>query len=114
MGIPTSISKRLRACLGCSLIKTQVQFREEGCENCAYLHMKDNIDNVLDCTTDRFAGLIGLATTKTSWVAKWQHLEGMAPGMYAITIEGDLPESKIMAMEREGRVHIPRDKPFTI
>ncbi|KAI5184934.1 transcription elongation factor SPT4 [Nematocida homosporus] len=114
MVIPPAINKKLRACLGCSLVKTQSQFKESGCDNCVMLRMKDSTDNVLDCTTDRFSGLIAIINAKSSWMARWQHLDGYTQGLYAITMDGDLPESKIMALERAGRTYIPRDKSFAI
>lgn len=114
MSLPPSINKKLRACLGCSLIMTQAQFKDEGCTNCPTLNMKDNTDNVLDCTTDRYSGVIGLYNAKSSWVAKWQHMDGFIPGLYAITMEGELSESKILALEREGRTYYPRNKSFII
>lgn len=76
--------------------------------------MKNSTDNVLDCTTDKYHGVIGLCDSKVSWVGKWQHMNGYAPGMYAITVEGELPESKILALERAGRAYHPRNKSFTI
>jgi len=114
MSIPTVVSRKLRACLGCSLVKTQTQFREEGCDNCTVLKIKENIDNVLDCTTDKFTGMIGVAHPRMSWVARWQHIEMFCQGMYAIVMEGELPESHIMALERAGRTYIARDRSFVI
>ncbi|KAH9386870.1 transcription elongation factor SPT4 [Nematocida major] len=114
MSLPPSITKRLRACLGCSLVMAQSQFKAEGCPNCPSLNMKDSTDNVLDCTTDRYSGVIGLCDAKTSWVAKWQHMDGFAVGLYAMTLEGELPESKILALERAGRTYYPRNKSFVI
>ncbi|KAI5185467.1 transcription elongation factor SPT4 [Nematocida sp. ERTm5] len=114
MSLPPSISKKLRACLGCSLIMTQAQFKEEGCGNCVALGMKNSTDNVLDCTTDRFTGVIGMHNAKSSWVAKWQHMDSFIPGLYAMTMEGELPESKILALERAGRTYHPRNKSFIV
>jgi len=114
MSIPTAITKRLRACLGCTLLKTQAQFREEGCENCPMLKIKEHMENLLDCTTDKYTGVVALTNTKNSWVAKWQHLEGYFPGLYALVLEGELPESKIMALEKSGRTYLPRNKSFII
>ncbi|KAI5192196.1 transcription elongation factor SPT4 [Nematocida minor] len=114
MSLPPSITKRLRACLGCSLIMAQNQFKDEGCPNCSVLNLKDSTDNILDCTTDRYFGVIGMYNGKASWVGKWQHMDGYVPGLYAITMEGELPESKILALERAGRTYHPRNKSFTI
>lgn len=64
----------LRACLVCSLIKVHCenvktqnlrlvllqtfdQFEYEGCDNCdEFLRMKNNKDNVYDCTSSNFDG----------------------------------------------------------
>ena len=39
--VPLSLQKKLRACMLCSLIKTQISFAQDGCENCEeVLHYK--------------------------------------------------------------------------
>jgi len=39
------------------LLQTLDQFEYDGCENCdKFLHMKNNRDNVLDCTSSNFDG----------------------------------------------------------
>lgn len=69
----------LRACLVCSLIKVKVtiksllstfsnistllqtfdQFEYEGCDNCdEFLRMKNNRDNIYDCTSTNFDGYV--------------------------------------------------------
>lgn len=111
--IPSSVTKRLRACMSCSLVKTQSQFKESGCENCGFLRMKDNLDHVLDCTSDRFTGLVAVMG-RDSWVSRWQRIDGFVKGVYAVTVEGELPEECVSAMEREGRVYHQRDKAFSI
>jgi hypothetical protein len=42
---------RLIAVWGCC-----VQFRENGCENCPFLEMDREHDNVVNCTTPNFTG----------------------------------------------------------
>ncbi|KAK8941911.1 hypothetical protein KSP40_PGU008526 [Platanthera guangdongensis] len=54
--IPTSFGHELRACLRCRLVKTYDQFRESGCENCPFLEMDKEHDNVVNCTTPNFTG----------------------------------------------------------
>lgn len=78
------------------------------------LLISKNTDNLLDCTTDKFSGVVAVLDPKESWVAKWQHLQNYAPGMYALTLEGELPQGKVLALERAGRSYIPRDRSFTI
>lgn len=38
--LPPSASKNLRACLRCSLVKTEAQFLNTGCENCPALGLQ--------------------------------------------------------------------------
>lgn len=39
--VPQGLQKKLRACMLCSLVKTQVAFTQDGCENCEeVLHYK--------------------------------------------------------------------------
>jgi transcription elongation factor SPT4 len=82
--------KGLKACLSCSLVKTYTQFLDQGCDNCEYLKMKDDTRKVKSCTTSYFEGLIGLVEPQNSWVAKWQRIVQMKPGMYAISVSGTL------------------------
>jgi len=53
--------------------------------------------------------LISLTDPKTSWVAKWQRLEGYVPGMYAVKVVGELPDDVVLQMEDSGIKYIPRD-----
>ena len=53
--------RKLRACLLCSLIKSEDQFEMDGCDNCdEFLHMRNNIENVHDFTSSSFEGMIAL------------------------------------------------------
>lgn len=36
--------------------------------------------------------VIGMVQAKESWVARWQRLEGKAPGLYALKVVGRLTE----------------------
>jgi transcription elongation factor SPT4 len=82
--------KGLKACLSCSLVKTYAQFYDQGCDNCEYLRMKDDARKVKSSTTSYFEGLIALIEPQNSWVAKWQRIVQMKPGMYAIEVSGKL------------------------
>ena len=87
--------KGLRACLRCSLLKTFTQFEESGCENCDFLAMKDNSERVHECTTAYFEGTVAVMEAQNSWVAKWQRIATFLPGMYALDVQGKLPEDMI-------------------
>lgn len=50
--------------------------------------MAGSSDAVNECTSSVFEGLITLADPSTSWVAKWQRLEGYVPGTYAVKVTG--------------------------
>ncbi|KAF2923990.1 hypothetical protein DAI22_07g234900 [Oryza sativa Japonica Group] len=69
--IPTSFGHELRACLRCRLVKTYDQFMEQGCENCPFLDMERDHDNVVNCTTPNFTGIISVMDPGRSWAARW-------------------------------------------
>lgn len=51
------------------------QFEMDGCDNCEeFLRMKNNKDNVYDCTSNNFDGLIAVMSPEDSWVCKWQRI----------------------------------------
>jgi len=90
--IPTTFREQ-RACMTCSLVKTFTQFYDTGCENCYFLQMQDNRSRVSECTTAYFEGLIAMMQPKESWVAKWQRIGRLVPGIYAVSVTGELPDS---------------------
>ncbi|XP_019880869.1 transcription elongation factor SPT4 [Aethina tumida] len=100
----------LRACLVCSIIKSFDQFEDEGCDNCdEFLRMKNNRDNVYDCTSSNFDGMISLMSPEDSWVAKWQRINRFHKGVYAISVSGRLPNGIIRDMKSRGIAYRPRD-----
>lgn len=51
------------------------QFEIDGCENCEeFLRVKGNKDQVYDCTSSNFDGLIAVMSPEDSWVCKWQRI----------------------------------------
>lgn len=79
----------LRACMVCSIVQSGSKFVSAGCPNCEeFLEMRHSADTVQDCTSAVFEGMISLLDPQTSWVAKWQRLQGYAPGTYAVKVEG--------------------------
>ncbi|CAG5087378.1 transcription elongation factor subunit spt4 [Cotesia typhae] len=102
--------RHLRACLVCSLIKTSDQFEIDGCDNCdEFLRMKNNKDNVFDCSSANFDGMIAAMSPEDSWVAKWQRINRFTRGVYAISVSGRLPAAVIREMKSRGIVYRPRD-----
>lgn len=108
--IPPNQQRNMRACMVCSIVRTQQQFMSSGCPNCEdILELAGNPEQINDCTSQVFEGLISVADTKRSWVARYQRLEGYVPGVYATQVEGILPEDIIGAVESAGINYVPRD-----
>lgn len=107
--IPTGQFRNMRACMVCSIVKTQQQFLSQGCPNCSFLELRGNQDMIAECTSQVFEGLITISDTSRSWVARWQRLEGYVPGCYAVQVEGVLPDEVITTAEESGVHYIPRD-----
>ncbi|CAI2386144.1 unnamed protein product [Moneuplotes crassus] len=81
---PPSSMRKLRACLICSLIKTEEQFYQEGCDNCATA-----FDGVDGGTTPNFSGMISMMDPDSSWVARYKRLQKLVPGCYAVDVQKD-------------------------
>ncbi|KAF2491743.1 putative transcriptional elongation protein Spt4 [Lophium mytilinum] len=102
--------KNLRACMVCGIVQTYAKFVSGGCPNCeAFLELTGSGDAVNECTSQVFDGLMTVADTKTSWVARYQRLEGYIAGVYAVQVEGVLPEEVVAAVEAAGVNYVPRD-----
>jgi transcription elongation factor SPT4 len=108
--IPVNQQRNMRACMVCSIVRTQHQFMTQGCPNCEeILELANNSEQINDCTSQVFEGLISVADTNRSWVARYQRLEGYVPGVYATQVEGILPEDVLVAVENAGINYVPRD-----
>ena len=58
--LPTE-KKKLRACMLCSLVKTHVQFKATGCDNCeSILKMQGDNERVMQGTSSLYDGLIAM------------------------------------------------------
>ncbi|KAL6059984.1 transcription elongation factor spt4 [Balamuthia mandrillaris] len=107
-------TKQLRACLFCSLVKTWAQFEFNGCENCPFLEMEEDPENIGDCTSSNFDGMVAMMKPDESWVAKWQGLRGtrksFQPGVYALSVTGKLPQHVIKNLEAQKIRYVSRDR----
>jgi transcription elongation factor SPT4 len=99
----------LRACMVCSIVMTSQRFLREGCPNCEdVLQLKHSQDQIDSCTSQVFEGVIALRDPTTSWIAKWQRLDGYVAGTYAIKVAGVLPdEVRAMLEEEYNMTYIP-------
>ncbi|RNA22494.1 transcription elongation factor SPT4 [Brachionus plicatilis] len=108
--IPRSL-RGIRACKMCGLIKTMDQFFNEGCDNCEnFLHLRGDRDQILDCTSENFDGMIAMMDPEDSWVARWQQIDNFVKGMYAISVSGDLPENIKRTLRTRGIHYKSKDK----
>lgn len=107
-----SISKT-RACLNCSIILKTETFKATGCPNCPFLWTKRD-RSITATTSASHKGTIALIDPKTSWVGKWQRISNFKPGLYAMKVEGDLPDDYINLVEKDGRVYINRSNSFSL
>lgn len=73
--------------------------------------MAGSPETVGEVTSANFNGLIALTTPKSSWVAKWQRVDGYVPGMYAVQVIGTLPNSYVQDLQDAGVRYVPRDGP---
>lgn len=93
VALPEDPKAQLRACLRCTLIKSFDQFVDEGCENCPFMHLKDDQRRVQECTTPYFEGMVAMMQPESSWVSQWQRIQDFYPGLYAVLVTGELPEA---------------------
>ncbi|KAI1375217.1 Spt4/RpoE2 zinc finger-domain-containing protein [Hypoxylon crocopeplum] len=105
--IPPNQQRYARACMVCSIIMTQAKFRQDGCPNCPFLDLKGSPDAIESCTSGVFEGTMAIADPKRSWMARWQRIDSFVPGVYAVKVNGSLPEDVKQAMEDDGHVYIP-------
>jgi transcription elongation factor SPT4 len=101
--------RRHRACLLCSLVKSEQQFIEDGCDNCdQVLDLKGDPDKVKACTSANFDGVLGLIKPG-GWVSKWQRIDKFTPGVYAIRVSNMLPAHIEEELLDKGIKYRPRD-----
>ncbi|TPP56013.1 Transcription elongation factor SPT4 [Fasciola gigantica] len=100
--VPTEL-QQLRACLLCGLVKTVNQFQMNGCENCEeFLKMQGDRDKVYECSSANFDGLLAMMCPSESWIARWQMIDKLTPGVYAASVYGSLPREVIHYLRSKG------------
>jgi hypothetical protein len=63
----------------------------DGCPNCDHvLGLRGNNDAIQECTSQVFEGIITVNDPGTSWVARWQRLDGYVSGTYAVKVTGSV------------------------
>ncbi|KAH8985912.1 Spt4/RpoE2 zinc finger-domain-containing protein [Lactarius akahatsu] len=96
---PQARSKKLRACLLCSIIQTPIDFRRNGCPNCEeIMQMKGSPDRIQACTTTHFDGSVAVVDPEKSWVARWQE---------QVRLKGRIPEDVEQELESQGIKYPP-------
>ncbi|KAI1104322.1 transcription elongation factor spt-4 [Jackrogersella minutella] len=109
MYIPPNQWRYARACMACSIIMVAVRFRNEGCPNCPFLELKGSPEQVENCTSSQFEGWHLAIRPKQSWSTKWLRLTDYVPGLYAIKVNGSLPDDVKQALQDDNHAIVPRD-----
>jgi len=113
--VAPSSYRNLRACMICSFVQPQSRFNKEGCPNCdEIVALKGNPELVEDVTSPVFEGLIALREPVTSWVARWQRIDGFVKGMYAVKVSGKLPEEVVQELAENNKTYIARDGSYQV
>ena len=82
-------SRKLWACFGCKLVKSEKQFLKDHCENCLHFEAYD----IQDYTTENFGSLVFIADPKQSWFSKQLGLVTVTPGAYTLHLRGEPSEA---------------------
>lgn len=106
--------KKYRTCINCSYLNTPTYFKENGCLNCKILSSGRENDFYLDCTSNKYKGMVAMFDPEKSWVAKWQRINDKKPGLYSLTVEGVLPDDYINVLYDSGKKYYQRDNSFNI
>ena len=73
----------------CTLVKSTEQFLNDGCDNCeAFLKMREDNARVTQHTSHSFEGMTAIQNPSDSWVAKYQGISHLKPGVYALEVTG--------------------------
>ena len=96
---------KLRACMICSIVRTQDDFLKEGCPNCPWLDL--DVTTLDHSTSQVMEGIMAITAPERSWVAKWLKIDGFEAGTYAMKVTGQPSPEVLEAMEDRGQTYIP-------
>lgn len=86
------------------------EFVSQGCPNCESLvSYKQDDSLVQDCTSPSFEGQVAVCDTGNSWVARWLRIDGFQTGLYAVKVNGRIPEDIVQDLLSKGVVYRARD-----
>ena len=73
-----------------------------------YVQFRGRDDVVERCTTANFHGVVAMMDPSQdkpggSWVARWQHVSNLLPGVYALSATGTLPDEYAQQMAGKGK-----------
>jgi len=66
------------------------------------LLLKLELDRINLCTSAFFEGTVAITDPRASWMAKWLRVDGYLPGVYAISITGQLDRDMEETLEHRG------------
>lgn len=106
-GTGRGLSKHLRACLVCGILRTRVDFLRFGCPNCEeWTQIRSQGEERLrEVTSDYFEGMCAVTKPGDSWVAKWTRTSKYVPGLYAVHVFGRLPDDDVNELENHGLIY---------
>ncbi|KAI6113310.1 Spt4/RpoE2 zinc finger-domain-containing protein, partial [Pisolithus croceorrhizus] len=82
-----------KACLLCSIIQLSTNFEGNGCQICEEItQLRGSTGRMSVCTTTNFDGMIAVFDPKPSWVRLWTCEAKHVREMYAVRVDGRVPE----------------------
>ncbi|ODM90091.1 Transcription elongation factor SPT4-B [Orchesella cincta] len=106
--LPCDPMKNLRACMICSLIKSESEFENEGCDNCERWLKLGGIRGSWTAIQAKT-----LKEPHNSWVAKWQRISHFKQGIYAVNVRGEVEKwikEELQQVGDPGLRYFSRDK----
>lgn len=72
--------------------------------------MQGDREKVYECSSANFDGLLAMMSPNDSWVARWQMIDKLTPGVYAISVYGSLPSDIVHYLRSKGISYRSLDK----
>ncbi|CAN6615017.1 transcription elongation factor Spt4p [Trichomonascus vanleenenianus] len=94
----------------CGIVLPFREFVRNGCPNCeSLINFRADDGMVQDCTSPSFEGQVALCDNENSWVARWLRIDGFQNGIYAVKVNGKLPQEIVEDLRAKGVEYRPRD-----